>query len=288
MGTHNAEPGQEISALLDLIKSARHCVALSGAGISTLSGIPDFRGIYPAGLLRRFSPEVLNLYLDGLEDHKTIKNEQEFILFSDKVFDSARFEEDPAFFYKTAGPLLYRKFRTAEPSVVHEVLAELERGNLLKAIITQNIDMLHRKAGNLRNIRSRVIELHGSPAIHYCLRCPGIRVDYDTAVALFDEGKIPLCPRCGMALKPGITFYGDMLPLEARRKAEEEAQEADVMLVLGTSLTVHPAAALPRTVLRRGGKIVIVNRQDTILDGNAALHFRELEEVFSALRFMLG
>lgn len=279
-----------ITELYDLIKSSRHCVALTGAGVSTLSGIPDFRGVYPAQLLRRFSAEVLNLYLDGLEELKELAPEQGSILFPEKIFDSARFEEDPDLFYKTIGPLLYRKFRTAEPCVVHEVLAELGERNQLHAIITANIDMLHQKAASRLNktLPPRIIELHGSPAVHYCLRCPGIRVGYGTAAAIFEEGRLPQCPRCGRVLKPNITFYGEMLPLEARREAEGEAQEADLMLVLGTSLTVNPAAGLPRAVLRRGGRIVIINRQDTILDGNAALHFRELEDVFFGLKELLG
>jgi len=270
-----------IDELLDLINSARYCVAFTGAGVSTLSGIPDFRGTYPSELLRRFSPGVLDLYLAGLEDLVPDKTEQG-LYFPEKVFDSARFEENPAFFYRAAGPLIYGTVRTAEPSLVHRVLAELENRGLLRALVTQNIDMLHQKAGS-----RRVIEFHGSPAIHYCLRCPGIRLDYDKAAAIVKAGEVPRCPACGGALKPRITFYGETLPLEARRAAMEEAQAADVMLVLGTSLTVHPAVELPRMVLRRGGRVVIVNRQDTALDENAALRFRELEDTFDGLEKLL-
>ena len=271
------------SKLFDLIMSARHCIALTGAGISTLSGIPDFRGAYPAELLSRFSPEVLNLYLDGLEELvPNENNESAAPLFPEKIFDTARFEEEPAFFYKIAGPLVYRKFEKAEPSVVHRVLAEMENRNMLCSVITQNIDMLHQKAGN-----RKVIELHGSPAFHYCLRCPGIRLPYNEAAALYEAGELPRCPCCAGVLKPNITFYGDMLPLDARRKAEEEAEASDLLLILGTSLTVNPAASLPLTVLRRGGQIIIVNRQSTALDENAVLRFTELEETFNELESRL-
>ena len=279
----------DVTELFELINTARHCVALTGAGISTLSGIPDFRGNFPDELQRKFSPEVLNLYLTGLEELTPNNAQQGSMIFPEKVYDPIRFEEDPAFFYKAAGPLIYQSFKKAEPSLVHLVLAELENRGMLKAIITQNIDMLHQKAGSRATCSSqrRIIELHGSPAIHYCLHCPGIRLDYEKAAALFEAGELPLCPRCGRALKPNITFYGEVLPLEARRQAEEEAQAADLMLVCGTSLTVHPAADLPRTVLRRGGRIVIINRQDTILDENASLRFRELEETFTELNDLL-
>jgi NAD-dependent deacetylase len=150
-------------------------------------------------------------------------------------------------------------------------------------VITQNIDMLHQKA------QSRwVIELHGSPRVHYCLRCAGIRVGYAEAAAAVKAGGMPRCPRCGRVLKPAITFYGESLPLEARREAEGEAQDADLMLILGTSLTVMPAATIPRTTLRRGGALVIVNDMATPLDEDAAMRFGDLEEVSGGLGELLG
>ncbi|MDR0448660.1 MAG: NAD-dependent deacetylase [Treponema sp.] len=271
-----------IKKLFELIRSARYCIAFTGAGVSTLSGIPDFRGAYPDELLRRFSPEVLDLYLAGLEE-LIPENIDQGLLLPEKVFDPVRFEENPVFFYQAAGSLIYQKIGAALPSIVHRVLAEMEKQGLLKAVLTQNIDMLHQKAGS-----RRVIEIHGSPAIHYCLRCPGIRLGYEEAANLVGAGNMPRCPHCNRVLKPGITFYGEMLPLENRRKAEEEAQSADLMLVLGTSLTVSPAAELPRTVLRRGGRIVIINRQNTVLDENASFRFQELEETFTELEAMLN
>ncbi|MDR2211482.1 MAG: NAD-dependent deacetylase [Spirochaetaceae bacterium] len=262
--------------LFNLIRSARYCTVLTGAGVSTLSGIPDFRGGLPAELTGKFDPGVLELYLAGLEDLPP-EEPGSSLVFPERVFDSRRFEEDPAFFYRAAYPLVY-SLDTKEPSVVHRVLAEAERQGIIKSVITQNIDMLHQKAGT-----QRVIELHGSPRIHYCLRCPGIRTPYAGAVAVLRAGDMPRCPRCGGVLKPGITFYGDPLPLEARREAETEAQAADLMLIVGTSLTVFPAADLPRTTLRRGGRIVIINRQDTALDDSALIRLRDLGQAFTGL-----
>ncbi|MDR2768559.1 MAG: NAD-dependent deacetylase [Treponema sp.] len=191
------------------------------------------------------------------------------------LFDIENFERDPENFYRRAGPLVYHD---KKPSLVHNVLAELERQGALKAVITQNIDQLHQRAGSLK-----VIELHGSPRVHYCLRCAGIRVSYGEAAAAVAAGRVPRCPRCAAVLKPAITFYGEPLPLAARREAEEEAAAADLMLVLGTSLRVNPAAAIPRTCLRHGGKIVIVNRQDTPLDQAAFLRFRDLSDLKTQL-----
>jgi NAD-dependent deacetylase len=242
----------DLAELFDMISRARHCTALTGAGVSTLSGLPDVRG-------------VNGLYLDGVNPFE-------------KAFNIEEFEKDPSLFYTTAGPLVYT-VHEKEASIVHIVLAELEQRGILKSVITQNIDMLHQKAGS-----RRVIEIHGSPRTHYCLRCAGIRIGYEEAAACVRSGNMPRCPQCGAVLKPAITFYGEPLPLEARREAEEEAQSADLMLILGTSLTVRPAADLPHTTLRRGGKLVIVNTTETPLDENATLRFDDLQAVFEGLR----
>ncbi|MDR2070157.1 MAG: NAD-dependent deacetylase [Treponema sp.] len=245
------------AALLRRIAASRHCAALTGAGVSVLSGIRDFRG--KNGFYTKpdtdFPPE--------------------------RIFDIDWFEKDPSLFYRYAGPLVYT-VHEKEPSVVHTVLAELESRGFLKAVITQNIDMLHQKAGS-----RRVIEVHGSPRIHYCLRCPGIRVGYEEAAALVKAGDMPRCPRCGRVLKPAVTFFGEPLPLDARREAETGAQDADLLLVLGTSLTVRPAADIPHTTLRCGGALAIVNDTPTPLDGNTIFRAGDLEEVFGELRGLL-
>jgi NAD-dependent deacetylase len=239
-----------IDALYGRITKARHCVALTGAGVSTLSGIRDFRG--KNGLYKEMDAE--------------------------KMFDIDYFMEDPSYYYRVAGSFIYN-IDEKEPSIVHTILGELENRGFLKALITQNIDLLHQKGGS-----KRVIEVHGSPQIHYCLRCAGVRMSFDEAAALVKAGKLPTCPHCGGVLKPAITFFGESLPAEALRDAAAEAQKADLMLVLGTSLTVYPAASLPDHTLRNGGEVVIVNNMPTPLDGRAVQHFDDLGGVFEGLQ----
>jgi len=240
----------EANELFDKISRAAHCTVFTGAGVSTLSGIRDFRG-------------KNGLYND---------------VDAEKIFDIEYFEKDPTFFYKASSSFIYN-LDEKQPSVVHLVLAELEKRGLLKALITQNIDLLHEKAGS-RN----VIEIHGSPKIHYCLRCTGVRMPFEEAAAIVKAGEFPLCPKCTRILKPAITFFGEALPMDALREATDEAQKSDLMLVLGTSLTVYPAAAMPQYTLRQGGKIIIVNNMPTPLDNMAALHYDNLEEVFYGLQ----
>ncbi|MDR2521863.1 MAG: NAD-dependent deacetylase [Spirochaetaceae bacterium] len=245
---------ERIDALFSMIKNARHCTALTGAGVSTLSGIRDFRG-------------KNGLYND---------------MDAEKIFDIAYFEHDPTFYYEKARHFIYN-VDEKPASVVHTTLALLEARGFLKALITQNIDLLHQKGGS-----KRVIEVHGSPATHYCLRCAGVRVPFEQARAALDAGDYPRCPSCGAILKPAITFFGEALPAAALRDAENEASASDLMLVLGTSLTVNPAAGIPRSTLRCGGKLVIVNNQPTPLDSSAVLRFDELEPVFTALAEAAG
>ncbi|MDR2630811.1 MAG: NAD-dependent deacetylase [Spirochaetaceae bacterium] len=257
-----------VKELFEKISAARHCVALTGAGISTLSGIRDFRG------------------KNGLYNEEG----------TEKIFDIDYFRQDPSFYYTATASFIYN-LDEKEPSVVHKTLGVLEQRGLLKAVITQNIDLLHQKGGN-----RRVIEIHGSPSIHYCPACtdpfviedlaasppaapfpPGDLLRFEEAAVLVKAGELPRCGRCGAVLKPAITFFGESLPVRALRTAEDEARKADLMLVLGTSLTVYPAAAIPEITLRAGGNIVLVNNQSTPLDRRAALHFNDLAEVFEGL-----
>jgi NAD-dependent deacetylase len=243
----------DVAALYGRIRKARHCVALTGAGVSTLSGIRDFRG-------------KNGLYND---------------MDAEKIFDIDYFMQDPSYYYRTAGSFIYN-IDEREASVVHKTLAELEKKGLLKALITQNIDLLHQKGGS-----KTVIEIHGSPQVHYCLRYAGVRMPFAEAAALVKVGELPKCPKCGGILKPAITFFGESLPSAALRDAGREAQQADLMLVLGTSLTVYPAASLPDYTLRNGGEVVIVNNMPTPLDGRAVQHFDDLGEVFEELSALL-
>ncbi|MDR2447920.1 MAG: NAD-dependent deacetylase [Treponema sp.] len=248
---------EKLRALFDKITSARHCVAFTGAGVSALSGIRDFRG-----------KNGLYTSQDTAED-------------AQKMFDIDYFEQDASYYYKAAAGFIYN-LDEKEPSIVHTTLAELERRGLLKAVITQNIDLLHQKAGG-----KRVIEAHGSPTVHYCLRCAGVRMSFEEAAAIVKSGGTPRCPHCDRPLKPAITFFGEALPIDALRQAQDEAQTADLMLTLGSSLTVNPAASLPRVTLAHGGDIVIVNDRETYLDRRACLLFDDLETVFRGLRAFL-
>jgi len=244
---------KDINKLFTLIKEAKYPIALTGAGVSTLSGIRDFRG--KNGLYNEMDAE--------------------------KIFDIGYFEKDPSLYYNQAGSFIYN-IDEKEPSIVHNVLGELEKRGLLRALITQNIDLLHQKGGS-----KNVIEIHGSPEVHYCMRCPGIRVSFEEAAAVVRRGEMPKCPKCGRVLKPAITFFGESLPANALRQATIESQKADLMLILGTSLTVYPAASMPEHTLRGGGNIVIVNNMPTPLDKRAVLLFEELETVFEGLTEMM-
>ena len=239
-----------VNELFDKISGASYCTALTGAGGSNLSGIRDFRG------------------------KNGIYNDMD----AEKIFDIEYFEKDPSFYYKASASFIYN-IDEKKPSVVHLVLAELERRGFLKALITQNIDLLHEKAGS-----RHVIEIHGSPKIHYCFRCAGVRMPFEEAAAIVKAGKLPLCPNCGRVLKPAITFFGEALPIDALREATDEAQNSDLMLVLGTSLTVFPAASMPQYTLRKGGEIVIVNDMSTPLDNMAVFRFEDLGAVFDELQ----
>jgi NAD-dependent deacetylase len=243
-----------VEELFDRIINSKHCTAFTGAGVSALSGIRDFRG------------------KNGLYNDRD----------AEKIFDMAYFEIDPSFYYKATTSLIYNLDEKA-PSVVHRVLAELEKRGILKAVLTQNFDLLHQKAGS-----SHVIELHGSPRFHYCLRCAGIRVPFEEAAAIVRAGELPKCPKCGRVLKPAITFFGENLPIDALREATDEAQKTDLMLVLGTSLTVYPAASMPRYALSNGGEIVIVNNMPTPMDNLALFRFDDLGEVFEGLEALIN
>lgn len=233
--------------LVEAIKGAKCVGCLTGAGVSTLCGIPDFRG--PQGIYRQPNAE--------------------------RIFDIDWFDRDPSVYYTGCADLVYGLGRY-RPGPVHKALAHLEDIGLLKGIATQNIDMLHQKAGC-----SNVCEVHGSPMLHHCRRC-GDEKSYDEILEMLKVAPVPRC-RCGGAYKPDITFFGEALPEEAFRSAQALAIKSDVFLVLGTSLTVFPAAGLPRLTLQAGGKVFIVNAQPTSLDEYAAGVYRDLAEFADAI-----
>jgi len=231
--------------LQQLIDQSKYLVAFTGAGVSTLSGLPDFRG--------------QNGFYSNPDNQR--------------VFDIDVFRREPSVYYRSFCSVLYSNLNL-ESSLIHQSLAQLEREGRLKAIITQNIDQLHQKAGS-----QRVIEVHGSPAGHTCQRC-GTKFAFDEICRRVNAGDIPPRCACGGAIKPDITFFGEALPPDAWAEAVRVAKQADLMLVLGSSLVVQPAASLPELCHRNGGKLVIVNDQPTPLDRFATLHLDDLEEAF--------
>lgn len=244
-----------VGELHDLLLSSTATVAFTGAGVSTASGIRDFRGRN-------------GIYNDTFKGYRV-----------EELFGIDLFRHDPSLFYEWARDFVYG-LDAFRPCTVHNVLARLERDGLLRAVITQNIDRLHTLAGS-RN----VFEVHGSPHVHHCLAC-GKAYDYDTVAPVVRRGEVPQCT-CGGVLKPDIVFYGEPLPETVFRGALEACQQADLCLVLGSSLTVYPAAALPEEAYRCGARIVIVNDTPTALDARALLRLSDLTDTFTQLAEML-
>ncbi len=241
---------QELYALMS---EAKHCVVLTGAGISTLSGIPDFRGV--GGLYHRTDIDA------------------------NRLFDIHEFRRDPSYYYQHSFEFLYDK--AAEPNIVHTVLARMEEKGMVKAIITQNVDLLHQKGGS-----KTVFELHGSPKIHACLSC-GKEYSFDEIISMLQASTVPYCTKCTGVIKPKIVFFGEGLPEYDLSMSEQHAQKADFMLVLGTSLTVYPAAEIPRIAYSNGAKLGIINASKTYIDKECEFKADDLGEIFNAISKML-
>ena len=243
----------DISRFLSLLDSARRVVVLTGAGVSTLSGIPDFRS--SSGL---YSKEFGSMSVE-------------------EILDIDFFKDHPDVFYDWAREYWFQMDRY-EPNIIHRTLARMEEpGKLSEGIFTQNIDSLHRKAGS-----RRVYELHGSLRDGYCIGCHR-HYDYSYLASAVNKGIVPVCQTCGSLVKPDIVFYGESLNTTMLMRGENAFTNADLAIILGSSLVVNPAAALPYRSVMAGRDIVIVNRQPTYLDSYAALHFDDLESFFSAL-----
>lgn len=223
-------------ALAELIRSRQPCVVLTGAGVSTESGIPDFRS--PTGLWARFDP----LEYGSID----------------------AFRRDPRkvwSFYKPRVATLTE----AEPNAAHLALADLEQRGLVQAVVTQNIDLLHGRAGS-----HDVVEVHGSIRTATCPGC-GARYELERVLELLAREDAPECPACGTIVKPDVVFFGELLPAEAIDRAFELARRAGLMLVVGSALEVYPIAALPGETLAAGGRLAIVNRGRTAYDRRASL-----------------
>jgi NAD-dependent deacetylase len=222
--------------LAAFIRERGPCVALTGAGVSTESGIPDFRS--PTGVWADFDP----LEYGALD----------------------AFRRDPAKVWQFYAPR-FAMLADAQPNAAHFALAELERRGLVTAVVTQNIDLLHERAGS-----REVIEVHGSIRTSTCPACGAVQQLADV-VALLDNAEAPLCPECGAVLKPDVVFFGEQLPVAAIERAYALAHEAGVLLVVGSTLEVWPVAELPLVTQGAGGSVAIVNKGPTAMDERADL-----------------
>lgn len=239
-----------------ILKSANYAVALTGAGISTPSGIPDFRS-RDTGLWNQVNPlEIASL---------------------------SSFRVSPEKFFSWFRPLT-KQIVEAHPNSAHLALAELEKEGLIKTVITQNIDGLHQKAGS-----KNVLEVHGTLNTLTCGSCYN---KYPTSMYLdnfIEHGIIPFCPSCGGILKPDAILFGEQLPNETWQFVVNEVKKSDMMLVVGSSLEVFPVAKLPYNVVSNGGKIIIINNQKTYLDARAEVVFHQdaaiiLPEILKGLK----
>ncbi len=222
----------KISTLADMLLHSRYAIAFTGAGASTESGIPDFRG--PGGLWKQYKAEEIASRW-ALEN-----NTEEF------------FE-----FYR----MRIAAMKDIKPNRVHKALAKLEKMGIIKAVITQNIDGLHKKAGS-----QKVYEIHGNIEEAYCDRCGK---KYSAEVLM--GSSIPKCEVCGGIIRPNVVLFGEGLPQREWTLAVAEASSADLVLSIGSSLTVYPAAMIPITVKEAGGKLVIINLEKTGYDHMADL-----------------
>ncbi|MBR2366731.1 MAG: NAD-dependent protein deacylase [Oscillospiraceae bacterium] len=236
---------EALQTLRSWVRESRNIVFFGGAGVSTESGIPDFRST------------------DGLYHQK-------FDYPPEQILSHSFFEQNPEEFFR-----FYREKMlplNAQPNIVHRKLAEWEQAGKLSAVITQNIDGLHQKAGS-----KAVYELHGSVLRNYCTRCG----KFFSAEHIRDTEGVPKCA-CGGTIKPDVVLYEEALDETCLTRAVNAIEKADVLLVCGTSLTVYPAAGLLRYY--RGEKLVLINRDATPQDSAADLLLHEsLGKVFSEL-----
>jgi len=234
----NVNLEDSIQKAAGLIARSRHAVVLTGAGISTPSGIPDFRSAR-TGLWTHTDPM--------------------------KVASLTAFRYHPEQFYNWLRPLL-EQIWAAKPNPAHQALAQLENQGYLKAIITQNIDGLHQRAGS-----HNVLEVHGSLMTFSCVSCQTTSPSENMLQDLLNKELLPRCQRCRSILKPDIILYEEMLPEDIWMESEAHARQADLFIVAGSSLEVIPAAFLPQYALDCGARLVINNFSATHLDPEAAL-----------------
>lgn len=218
--------------LIVALKKSRYVVAFTGAGISAEAGIPTYRG--EGGLWDKYDP---NLYANI--DY---------------------FLQDPSYYWNFFREVRYPLLKKAQPSLGHLAIAEMEAVGNLKTVITQNIDGLHQLAGS-----SSVVELHGTTRVIFCMSCYQEYTMEKTFSLLMEEFP-PRCPKCQGSLRPAVVFFGESLDPHVLHSAYEEAGKCELLLVVGSSLVVYPAAEIPLAARQNGATLVIVNKEKTGLD----------------------
>lgn len=237
--TADARARDARAALVALMHASRRALAFTGAGISTDSGIPDFRS--PTGLWRKLAPIAFQDFMASAETRKE------------------------AWRRKFA---LDKSFSAAKPNLGHKVLAQLVRQGRLMAVITQNIDNLHQDSGIPD---SQVIELHGNGSYALCLSCAKRYTLTQMRQSFEQSGEAPSCGACGGIVKTGTISFGQPMPEAAMRRAEKATKACDLFLAIGSSLQVFPAAGFPLMAKQHGAKLVILNREPTDMDAVADL-----------------
>jgi NAD-dependent deacetylase len=225
-----------IRCAADILRESTRATVLTGAGISTPSGIPDFRSP-ESGLWERYDPfEVASL---------------------------SSFRYHPEKFYNWIRPLA-RQILAAEPNEAHTALARLEEAGRIETVITQNIDGLHQRAGS-----RRVLEVHGSLDTLTCVSCYHSFPAQPFSRAFLEDGQIPRCPDCNHVLKPDVVLFGEQLPFRTWLNAQEACRTCDLLIIAGSSLEVLPVAGLPMRSLENGARLILINQSQTYLDVRA-------------------
>jgi NAD-dependent deacetylase len=240
----------------ELLRATHSAIAFTGAGISTASGIPDFRSP-GSGLWENCNPlEVASL---------------------------TAFRHHPERFYEWVRPLAAAIYR-AVPNPAHRALAALEAAGHLRTVITQNIDALHQRAGS-----RRVLEIHGTLRMATCRECRRVFEAERSLLEFIHDGVIPLCSECGGVLKPNVILFEEQLPVVVFHQAREAAHQCGLVLVLGSSLEVMPAAGLPLEAVHQGARLVIINNEPTYLDERADVVIHsDVAQVLPELACLVG
>jgi len=232
---------ESIQQAVDLLRRARHGIALTGAGISTPSGIPDFRSA-DSGMWEQVDPYLV-ASIDG-------------------------FKQDPRAFFEWHRPLA-RTIAAAQPNAAHKALVELESKGKLHSIVTQNIDLLHERAGS-----KRVYEVHGHLRTATCLDCYTRYDGLPLLDAFVERGEIPTCAACGGLVKPDLVLFGEIPPLDVFDAAQTEMKRCDVLIIAGCSLAVVPVSQMPYLALAHGASIIVINYEETPIDDRASVILR--------------